>query len=60
MTPRELVGALSYDDIVSIKTGDLLVEDVLEIVKDLADSKDNAFLYKIPMKKSDSGTYHGE
>ena len=58
VTPRELVVALTIDDIRRIKSGDLIIDDVREIVKDLADSKDNAAIYKIPISKKDTGTFY--
>lgn len=57
MTPRELVSALTLDDIAAIKSGEMVVGDVLDIVVDLADSKDNELIYKVPMGKKDSNSY---
>ena len=60
VTPRDLVSALTLEDIAAIKSGEMVVGDVLEIVVDLADSKDNELLYKVPMGKKDSNYYFSE
>ena len=36
---RELLKALTHDDLVSIKEGELTVDDLREIARDIADSK---------------------
>ena len=51
VTTRELVKEFSLEEIALIKSGDITLDEIKEIVLDLADSKDNEPLYKIPTKK---------
>jgi len=51
VTTRELVKELSSEEITLIKSGEISLDDIKEIVNDLADSKDNEPLYKVSMRK---------
>lgn len=51
VTTRELVKELSSEEITLIKSGDITLDEIKEIVLDLADSKNNEPLYKVPMRK---------
>ncbi len=54
VTTRDLVRELTLNDIASIKTGEIGLDYIKEIVSDLADSKDNESLYKVPIGKRDT------
>ena len=51
VTTRELIKVLSLEEIALIKSGDINPDEIKEVVLDLADSKDNEPLYKVPMRK---------
>ena len=51
---RELYSALSRDEIDGIKNGDINLEDIKDIVDEIADSKSNEERYKMPISKSPS------
>ena len=51
VTTRELVKELSLEDIALIKSGDISLDEIKEIVLDLADAKDNELLYKVTIRK---------
>ena len=51
ITTRELVKELSFEEITLIKSGDISLEEIKEIVIDLADTKDNEQLYKVSLGK---------
>ena len=51
VTTRELIKELSSEEVTLIKSGDITLNEIKEIVLDLADSKDNEPLYKVPIRK---------
>ena len=59
VTTRELIKALSIEEITLLKCGDISLDEIKEIVHDLADSKDNELLYKVPLKKRDTDEPYG-
>lgn len=54
VTTRELIKELTIDDIADIKSGDLTTADLVNIVLDMADDKDNAKLYRVKVKSNES------
>ncbi len=50
VTTRELFVELTQDDLASVKNGELTAEDLRLLVLDLADSKENAQLYRVKGK----------
>ena len=53
VTPRELIKELSKDELLEIKSGDLTVADLRNLVTEMADDKDNIEQYRINVKNSD-------
>tara|TARA_R110002096_G_scaffold78934_11_gene185512 strand:+ start:1227 stop:1478 length:252 start_codon:yes stop_codon:yes gene_type:complete len=54
VTTRELVKELTVDEIAEIKSGDITAADLVNLVLELADNKDNATLYRIKVKNNES------
>ena len=54
VTFRELFTTLSQEEIQAIKAGEIGIDDLKEIVNDLADSKQNTDHYKVPMRNNQS------
>lgn len=50
VTIRELFMELTQQDLADIKNGDLLAADLRNLVMDMADSKDNVFLYRVNVR----------
>ena len=47
ITTRELIKELSFSDLADLREGELTVDDLREIVLDLASAKDDSFLSDI-------------
>ncbi len=60
VTPRELIGVLTVEDIASINAEELLPDDLSEIVRDLEDSKLNDPVYRIHGNRSETPVYYEE
>lgn len=57
VTTRELLKELTSEDLVEIKTGEMTVDDLKNVVLDLADNKDNAKLYRINVKDNNADPF---
>lgn len=54
VTTRELLKELTTDDLADIRNGDMTFEDIVSLVMDLADNKDNITLYRVKVKNTES------
>ena len=54
VTTRELLKELTTDDLADIRYGDMTISDLMNLVLELADNKDNIKLYRIKVKNTES------
>ncbi len=53
ITTRELIKELTIDDLADIKSGDMSAADLMSLVLELADNKDNEVLYRVKVKNTE-------
>ncbi len=54
VTTRELLKELTIDDLADIRNGDMTTDDIVSLVLELADNKDNIKLYRVKVKNTES------
>jgi hypothetical protein len=54
VTTRELLKELTTDDLADIRNGDMTTDDIVSLVLELADNKDNIKLYRVKVKNTES------
>jgi hypothetical protein len=53
VTTRELIKELTIDEVADIKNGYITAADLIDLVMDLAESKDNIELYRVKVKNTE-------